>query len=554
MARRSPLTLEVAAYLVIALVALLLRFGSLGNLPLNEHEAQAALPALAIASGDAAEIGAQPGYTLLTVVLFSVLPSSEFAARFFPALFGLLFVALPYFWRDVLGRRTALVLALVFALDPGLVAVSRLASGYMLVFGALALAATAWRAQRLALAGALGGLALLAAPTLYLGAFAGLVVWALFYSKLRPRQANSRPAWLAAAAVLVLGSTLFLGVPAGLGSVTAPLAAFLTGWLVPSGVSAFKVLFALLGYGLPALIFGVWGSLRAWQRADALGQACSVLAVVALALVLLYPGRQVADLLWVLLPLWVLAAQTIANYLTIPAEEPRAAWGQALLMAVLLSFLVLSLARIPGTEELPGLMLPYLYIAAGVIVLGAVATLLIALGWSGQASVHGLVWALGAFFALFLLAAATRFGSTGSHLGSELWPPGPAAGQLSRLRDTLEQLSAVKYGQPQALSVELRVESAALTWLTRNLRPTTAAAVAPLIITAADEAEPAEASAYRGQSFVLSNSPAWAHVPGSPIAWLFYRQTPQQQEHIILWAATHLFPEDALSNSSGDSR
>src|SRR5690606_23832612 len=117
-------------------------------------------------------------------------------------------------------------------------------------------------------------------------------------------------------------------------------------------------------------------------------------AAAALALILLYPGRQVADLIWVLVPLWLLAASVIASSLQLPASEPQAAWGHFALMVVLLSFWVLSLARIPQLATLPEAVRPALFIAGGVVVLAAVVTLLVALGWSASAARYGLLWSL----------------------------------------------------------------------------------------------------------------------------------------------------------------
>lgn len=552
MARRPSLTLEIAAYIAIALLGLILRFGDLGLLPLNAVEAAAALPAFTISQGGDAAIGAQPAYTLLTSFLFSIVPSSEFLARVWPALAGCLLVLLPYAWRDVLGPKVAVVLALGLALDPGLVALSRLASGHMLAVTGLLAGLTVWRRGRSALAGGLLALGALAAPTFFIGLIATLCVWA-FLVRTPLVGAHARRAALAAAAVLVLGSTLFLKVPAGLGSVAAPLVGFLQGWAQPSGESLFKLLFALLGYGLPIVIFGIWGAVHAWLHKNTAGQLLSVFALISLAMLLLYPGRQVADMLWVVLPLWALLAQVIGRHLSVPEEEPRAALGEAALMLVLFAFLTFSLARIASNDFLLETPSFYFYVTGGVLLLGVLVTVLIGLGWSGKAAVHGLVWALSFSFALFMLSAATRPANAAALRAAELWAPGPAAGQLDLLRATLNDLSERNAGVPAALAVETRVDSAELAWLLRQLPPVTGDS-APLIITAADEAEPAEASAYHGQSFVWTSAPAWEHVPPNPLGWLLYRQAPETRQHIILWAASHLLPQDVAANSSGENR
>lgn len=553
MAPRSTLKTEYVLHAAILLLALGLRFANLGGLSLNEHEAAAALPAYQLSQDSQAPVGEQPAYTLLTALAFFAVPSSEFLARFWPALFGSALALLPFFWRDLLGRQAAVLLALGLALDPGFVALSRLASGRMLAVAGLLFAASAWRARRPAAAGALAALALLAAPTVFIGVLGVAILWAFFIDAAPPRGAQWRAAALAAAAMLVLGGTLLLSVPVGLGGIAAPLAAFLAGWMQPSGISILRVLFALAAYGLPALLFGLPGAARAWLNDDALGKLLSLWALVNLALVLLYPGRQAADLLWVLLPLWALAAGEASRYLFIPKPETLAAWGQALLSILLLAFLVLTLARIPANEAFPDLARPYIYIAGGVVLLGAVATLLISLGWSAQSAANGLVWALSLFLALFALTASTRFANPAAPAASELWAPGPAAGQLALLTDTMQELSRNASGQPGQLAVDLRVESAALVWAVRNLPPASGSA-APLIITLASDAEPAEASAYRGQSFLLASAPAWKHAPGGLVSWLLYRRAPQERQHVILWADANLFPDALSALSNGDSR
>src|SRR3990172_7497091 len=145
MAQRSLLSREHLLYSLIIFLALVLRFASLEDLALNEFEATAALPASELAGGAHPTLGEQPGYVVLTSLLFGLFGSTEFAARLWPALFGLALVALPYFWRDLLGKKVALILAFLLAIDPGLVAVSRLAGGAVIAISAALMALTAWR-------------------------------------------------------------------------------------------------------------------------------------------------------------------------------------------------------------------------------------------------------------------------------------------------------------------------------------------------------------------------------------------------------------------------
>jgi hypothetical protein len=399
------------------------------------------------------------------------------------------------------------------------------------------------------LAGAFAALALISAPTIYVGVVGVLVVGWLFFQN-RPRFESSalRSALLAGAAVLVLGGTLFLLIPEGLGSVGAVLGAFVDGLQTP-GTSLVQVLFAFGTYGLPALLFGLIGAVRAWRSGDSLGQTLGLVALFNLALVIVYPGRQTADLLWVLLPLWVSGAGVIASYLQVPDDEPRAAWGEAGLMVLLIFFLLLALAQVALNENAPELVGRYWMVAGGTVVLAIVATLLIGFGWSVRAATTGLIWSLCFLALLFLVSDSSRFQRSSALAANELWSPGPAAGETGMVAQTLQDLSFWQSGEPRDLAVDLRVDSGALEWLLRNFPAERASlASAQLIITSAD-AQPAEADSYRGQSFVLQSQPAW-DIPPNFVGWVLYRSSPVTRQQAILWANLAVFPDGSASLTS----
>ena len=131
---RSPalswLTVERAAYLGLALLALVLRLANLGVVPLSDAEAAQALVAWNIYQDQPLDqVGYSPLVVTLDLVGFALLGDSEFAARLGPALLGVALVLLPYGLRRYLGRAGALAASALFAISPTAVFLSRSVNG-----------------------------------------------------------------------------------------------------------------------------------------------------------------------------------------------------------------------------------------------------------------------------------------------------------------------------------------------------------------------------------------------------------------------------------------
>src|SRR5688500_10475206 len=165
----SPFKHEGWLYGLAFLIALGFRLIQLGASPLTDSEAMLALQSLHVAQGKTPLLGPQPGYILLTSILFSVINTTNFMARFVPAIAGGALVFVPYFFRDKIKPRPALILAFLFAIDPGLVALSRQASGTIVAVTFLLFAWAMWSTRRAVPAGIFAGVALLSGPSLGAG-------------------------------------------------------------------------------------------------------------------------------------------------------------------------------------------------------------------------------------------------------------------------------------------------------------------------------------------------------------------------------------------------
>lgn len=226
------LTIERGLYGVLILLAAGLRLLWLGAQPLNPLEAGHAWSAWLAANGGQTTLAPAPDspllYTLSTLLFWALGPNDSMA-RIVPALCGIGLVLLLWYWRAWLGRTTALIAALLIAIDPWLTAYSRLADSAMLsiflagltLTGLMQAATdreTTWRTTTaLAL-----GLLLVSGPQ----AWSLLVVLALFYwlctaeSQTWLRQSGW---WTLVAGAAIVGATGWLARPEGLGAISTSL-------------------------------------------------------------------------------------------------------------------------------------------------------------------------------------------------------------------------------------------------------------------------------------------------------------------------------------------
>lgn len=543
-----------------------LRFTNLGAAPLSDFEAQWALQALSLSQGETVALGPQPAYLMLSGLTFFIFGSANALARLWPAMAGSLLVAIPYFLRRELGARTALVAAFGLALDPGLTALSRFAGGPMLAIGFGLMALTLWYFRRPVIAGVLAGLAVLGGPDILHGivgiALAFGLGWLLWKSEirswiengLRPRAAR-RP-WrlgvIAGLATIFFVATMFFQYPQGLGAWLESLPAYLRGWLQEAELPALSLFAALAVYQPLGLIFGLVAAIRSWLRNVPVLRWLSLWALVALLLSLIYPGRQMGDLGWVFIPLWILAGSELGRNFRVP-EERLAVWGQAILVTVLLVLAWINLAGLDQAAFDTQVYRLRWAVIAGVLVLIGITTVLVALGWSWIAAQRGLSWGLGVTLGLFVLANLWRASQLHANGENELWLPAPAVQQTGLLMDTLGDLAEFHTGRRDTLDMVVTAQQPSIRWALRDWRQVRFAnhvAVGELpsaVISTGEESSPRFSVSYRGQDFAWFVYPGWQGVlPQNWPRWLAFREAPQRSEQVILWVRADVFPDGAL--------
>lgn len=555
------------------LIAIGFRLIALGATPLRDSEATLAMQALNVARGTGPLLGPQPAYILLTSIFFTVIESTNFMARFLPALVGSMLVFAPMFFREQLKPRPAVILAFLIAIDPGLVALSRVASGTILAVTFSIFAAGMWIHRRLIPAGILAGLALLSGPSLWAGLLAIALTWLFIRgleSRIKREESPSslssvtsyqlRPALIALLLTLILVGTLFFIAPNGLSAWLDSIPAYFKGWVAASTMTPARMLFTLLVYEPLGIFFTIFSLIRGYRTGSTRIIRLSIWLAVSLLLAVFY--RQPGELAWAILPLLALTALELSRGLNIFPSERLEVGIVTTALLILLTYIWFDISAIgldPFNQFVTSIpLLGSVHNPRYAILYGAVAILVaciafVAFGWSGRTAWLGSTWAFIIFFTIYTLAAAWGASGLRNKNGVELWTLDQKPADANLLLATVKNVSEYSLGHDDSQPVTVMgIDSPALEWLLRDHAVKLVSALdpqstPPMIITPPinDLNLP---SAYRGEDFTWRQRvqyesmqlPEWWR-------WLVNRQLPRENEIIVLWARDDLFP-DARQN------
>lgn len=583
----SRLKYEGWLYGLAFLIALGFRIIQLGASPLSDSEAAVALQSLQIAQGTDPLLGPQPFHVLFTSILFGVIESTNFMARFLPALAGSALVFAPYLFREQLKPRPAVILAFLFAFDPGLVFLSRQSNGTIFAVTFLLFAFGMWNHRRLIPAGVLAGLALLSGTSLWAGLLTLLITW-FFHQGLEAKAATKesetseasesqlpitnyrepsadqqqplrdelRPGLLAMILTIVLGGTLFFMVPNGLSAWVGSLPAYLGGWIQPSSMTPGRMLFTLLVYEPLGIFLAVLSLIRGFRTGSRRIIRLGLWLGVSLLLAVFY--RQPAELVWAILPLLALAAIELSRSFNVFPSERLEVGVVTTALLILLAYIWFDIAAIgldPFNQFVADLpILGSIQNPRYAVLYGAVAILLaciafVSFGWSSRIAWLGSTWSLVIFLTVYSLGAA--WGGSGLRYDDaiELWTIDQKPVQADLLLATVNDISEFSLGHDQAQPVTVMgIDSPALMWLLRNhsvkLVSTLDTELAPPILVTQPMDGLSLPAAYRGQDFTWRQYVSYETIARPEWwRWLVRRQLPRENETIILWARNDLFPD-----------
>jgi uncharacterized protein (TIGR03663 family) len=570
----SWLTVEVALYLLIGMVAAGLRFYALGSQPLRASEAAQALTAwrfLGFGIWDLeSDVGFSPLLFLGNVFGFALLGANEAMARLVPALSGTVLAVSPYFLRRHLGRRGALVASILLALSPSTLFFSRYLGGQIVVAACILAVLIGFfgyldsKKPKYAYltAGALA-LSLSADPMVYtfvfifgtfllllglvdrlakvdMGWSAVLVAW----GAAREEKDLLKNSALVLVAVLVLVCTAFLlnfaGLPAALD--------FLPTWLAQlgpqPGTQPWYYYFQLLALYEPLiLVFGLIGLVYHYIRQRDLLTTFLLYWTVAAAVIYALAGQKApANVLVLVLPLTLLTSLLLGRFWDQLAQT--ATWGaEGLFAALSLPVVIYFAIQLAGYASSGQAVYLYMALVAFLVLPTLVALCWMWLGQGPALRCGGIILAL-------VLAMPTVGLSMGLnyHHAADPREPMVAEATLPGIVDlvtTLERVSSHQEGDPHVIAVIVEEATGPiLAWHLRDFGNTrfvgqlSPSIETPVVITPAEEEEPTLGGSYAGQRFALQAT--WnpkGLTRTELVRWLLYREapTPVKSRDVVLW-------------------
>lgn len=545
------LTVERGLYSVILVLALAVRFWQVGQHPLTPGEASNAWPAWMAAQAVTAPNPPTPTSALLYALhtlLFWITDGGDAAARVIPALAGGGMVLLAWWLRPWLGRTMALLVALLLAFDPWLVALSRLADGaaLSLALGLLTLLGLwqiRWslspepvRQRWLTITAPAAGLFVTSGPLAWSLTPVLLLGWLLpsfriaKNSEAEPTTSSEtttslvwRTPLLIFVATLVLSATGWLAHPEGIGLISTSLTVWLGHFLQPE-TTAYPLSWfwlRLIVDELHLVILGGIGLVQLWRRGgESLAGGSQLRLFLTLWLVwgvvlMLLPGRNPLALPMVGLPLLLAAGYALERILQNPLHT--AFWREALILFGVLT--VLLVAALLWAWALVAQQQFDFGLARGAllfVLLAVVMVVLFAL-WASWAEARQIV----GYYGIMLLALSAL--SSLWHLNHRVAPDEPdgfwvsvANPDVRRLADAVHTLSAQRTGDATDKPLAVQYQTApdpVLGWYLREMRnltwvlapdgPREGERHAPLVITLDDVVDAPQLADYMGSRYTI---------------------------------------------------
>jgi hypothetical protein len=318
-----------------------------------------------------------------------------------------------------------------------------------------------------------------------------------------------------------------------------------------TGGAPLKVMFIVgLSSELLLLPLAIWGFVVGLKKKDLLTEVLGYGFILLAVLILVNPSRQMADWIWAILPLMVLASKGAEAALArITRQEMEVTGIQAGLTIILVVFSYLNLLAmivnppadaVSKRNSLLEVTIPLAFLI--------VVTILLAWGWSKKATWQGLIIGIGLLFLFVTLGTSWKAAGLGPRPETELWKPDPLPVGADLMLKTTNQLSLLSNGQEDRIDIALlNINSPSIRWSLRDYEKVSEISIlgetdAPSIILSSADSQIGSVEIYRGQELLWTSRPDCDNMSASNwLKWFALRQAPEKTDSLLLWARNDLF-------------
>jgi len=354
---------------------------------------------------------------------------------------------------------------------------------------------------------------------------------------------------------VVLLSTFVLMQPRGLDAFGGSIASFFKGFNPVEVESLWVILLMLLVYYPSGIILGLWQGLQGSFKKDTSDRWLLAAVAVSLLVILIYPSRQISDLIWISFPLWALTSRKLVRLIHDVQSETLSVLCQAGLIVILLGFTWLnfvSYARVltfdPASAEkrLLAMLISMLLVIA--------ISVLVGWGWSWKIALKGFTIGLSMILLLYGVGTGVRAAGLGANPCNEPWRVSPCFSQRDVLIKTLEDVSEWNVLSKNGANLVVDVPSNMLRWELRNFPNVQFGSEAPstdqsMVIISEENEHQDLVDSYVGQDFVLTGEPDWTGLLTNNISmWVTLREIPQINRLIVVWIHNNYMLGSANTN------
>lgn len=565
--KKNIFTIEYLIYALILIIGIALRFINLGSLPLSDVESSVSLQTLSLISAERdASVSDQTFLSNIQAVLFFLFGNSNFIARLFPAVAGVLFILIPFFFRNYVNPKMMIILSFWIALSPTFISLSRQVDSTTTLLFSFSIFIFFFIKRSTFPSAIFFVISILCGKIFFMfliPGFTSLMYVYLFLNKQNNSiydqifQLIKSYQWkkfsLYTISAYVLLSTFGFIFPGQLSGIGYGIYAYLNSFSTLSIVTLSDLVRGLLYYEIAAILFGLIGIVYIIRKNQIGGLFITGLITFSIVQIVLMSEKTIVMNTIIVFSLMIAGSFFLNQFIYIPGQLKMkiiivTLIALAILFFISLAFMSMFANSYQGEQE--NTLRIFFIIAGFALIIGAG----LLAGWAISWEIAGKSFLLLSisYLLIFNISASVNASGLRYPYQNEILSINLVPIEHDLLIQTLESYSEWNYGDKKSINIHiLGDQPPSLDWALRNFKNVSKGYVIPMdvkidaIISNVDQ-NLVQVDAFRGQDILWTSKPAWSSMNANEYTqWLLTRRAPHDilfQKTNIVWIRNSLFP------------